>query len=84
MELPVDEEDDEQVMGIPEPLKVNPALLLACKVSHNSKYDCHYPSCSTRAGGKIYRKEIDEVLAWTIAHRRSQLVEVHHMCDNVN
>lgn len=84
MELPVDEEDDEQVMGIPEPLKVNLALLLACKVSHDSEYDCHNPSCGTRAGGKVHRKEIDEMLAWTIAHRGSQLVEVHHMSDNVD
>ena len=53
VKLPVDEEDDEQMVGVPEALKVGPAPLLDRKPDHDSQREPHDPTGDTRAGCEV-------------------------------
>ena len=84
MKLPVDEEHDEKVVGVPEPLKVRTAALLNRKPNHNAEGRCHNPASCTRTCSEVGYKESNDALAGVrrrrISHR--ELVEVDHMsCD---
>lgn len=57
MELPADEEDDEEVMSIPEVLEVGMFPFLHGEVDHDGKADGHNPPGSARPGGKVGLKE---------------------------
>ena len=53
MELPADEEDDEEVMSIPKVLKLGTSPFLHCEVDHDSKADSHDPSSGAWPSTKI-------------------------------
>jgi hypothetical protein len=53
MELPADEKNDEEVVGIPEVFKVGTPLLFAGEVDHNGKDDGHDPASGAGPGGKV-------------------------------
>lgn len=57
MELPVDEEDDEEVVGVPEPLKVGPAAFLERKPDHHAERDGHDPARRTGTGEEVCTEE---------------------------
>lgn len=63
MELPADEENDEEVMSIPEMLKVGTSPLLRGIVDHDGKADGHNPPGSAGPGGKVGLKEGEELCA---------------------
>lgn len=63
MELPADEEDDEEVMSIPEILEIGTSALLSGEVDHNGKADSHNPPGSAGAGGKVGLKESSKLCA---------------------
>jgi len=47
MQLPVDEEDDEEVVSVPEDLKVGSSSLLDSEPNHDCKGSGHDPTGST-------------------------------------
>jgi len=63
MELPADEEDDEEVMSVPEVLEVGTSPFLRGEVDHNGKADSHNPPSSARSSRKVRLKEGDELCA---------------------
>lgn len=63
MELPVDEEDDKEVVRVPEPLKVCPPPLLHRKEDHKTKRDGHNPSGRAGARDELGEDEGDDDLA---------------------
>ena len=54
MELPVDEEYEEKVMGIPESFKVCSADFLSGKEYDETETSSHDPTSNARTGGKVY------------------------------
>lgn len=86
MELPVDEEDDEQVVRVPEPLKVSAAPLLNSKPHHDAKRSGHDPSSETRPSGEIGTQKPDKDLAGgrSIWVEHCELRKVHHVSGNVD
>ncbi len=86
VELPADEEDDEEVVGIPEALKVVPAPLLHSKPDHNAEDDGHDPASEAGSGGKVGVEEGDELgatgLGIRVGHR--ELGEIDHVCPDVH
>ena len=85
MELPVDEEHNEEVVGVPEPLKVRTAAFLHCEPHHDTQSDDHDPSSRTRTGDKIGSEEGDDALARCrrIGIEHGQLGKVDHVCGGV-
>lgn len=63
MELPADEEDDEEVMSIPEVLEIGTSPFLSGEVDHDGKANGHNPSGSARPGGKVGLKKSDKFCA---------------------
>lgn len=63
MQLPVDEEDDEKVMRVPEPLEMGSTSLLNCKEHHDTKGGGHNPSSNSWACEEVGTKESHDDLA---------------------
>ena len=86
MELPVDEEDDEKVVGVPERLEAGTAALLHRVPDHDSESDSHDPTRRAGPSGKVSDKESDEALTAglriRIGHR--ELGKVEHVRDDVH
>ena len=84
MELPTDEEDDEEVMSIPEVLKVSASPFLRGEVDHDRKTDSHNPPRSAGPGGKVGLKEGEELCATCLCGSvgERELGKVNHVrCD---
>ena len=79
-----DEEDDEEVVGVPEPFKVGTASLLHCEPHHDAKGNGHNPASRTRSGDEVGGQESDNGLARGGLSRNSQLVEIDHVGKNVD
>jgi len=84
MKLPVDKEDNEQVVRIPKTLEIRFAFLLPRKVDHNSENSRHNPASHTGASGEVDRKKIDGKLGGSRAHGSGQFVEIDHVCNDMN
>ena len=84
MQLPVDEEDDKQVVRVPEALEVRPTLLLSCEINHDTEGCCHDPTCDARASNKVGTEESKEPLSRARPSEQGQFVEVDHVGDNVH
>ena len=86
MELPVDEEHDEEVVRVPEPLEVGAATLLNREPDHDTEGSGHDPAGSTRSSDKVGSNEGDDLLAGglgvAVDHR--ELGEVDHVRDDVD
>ena len=86
MELPIDEEYDEKVMGIPESFVIGCANLLSAKEYHDSKTSGHDPTSDTGTRGEIDAKERHEALTGCcgsgISHGKP--VKVYHVGQNVD
>jgi hypothetical protein len=63
MELPADEKDDEEMVGVPEAFKVGAPLLLAGEEDHDSKDNGHDPTSEAGTGGKVGVEECDKLCA---------------------
>lgn len=63
MQLPEDEEDDEEVVTVPEPLKVSPSARLHCEPHHRAKHSPHKPASDQRANSEIGSDSEDKLLA---------------------
>lgn len=86
MELPVDEEDDEEVVRVPEPLEVRTAALLDREPHHDTEGGGHDPSSGTRAGNEVCGNECDDLLAGRlcVGVDHGELGEVDHVRDDVD
>jgi len=86
MELPVDEEHDEEVVGVPEPLKVSAPSLLHGEPHHDTECCGHDPSRQTWAGDEVCSHKGPDPLAGGGEGRveGSELIEVDHMGKDVD
>ena len=84
MELPHDEENDEQVMRIPEPLKVGTALLLPGEENHDNKSNGHNPTGPTGSSDDVGLDEDNDALTRVgciRVERRKFCIVDHVRCD---
>lgn len=89
MELPTDEEDDEQVVGVPELFETAVGLaaaLLHRVPDHDTKSDVHDPARGTGAGGEVGAEEDEEELAidLMVGHNQAEASEVDHVSGDVD
>lgn len=86
MELPCEEEDEEEVMTIPEPLKVGTSAFLHCKPNHDSKTDSHNPPSRTRTSSKVCPQKNEDAFPSSrgIGIRHSEFLEVAHVSSDVD
>lgn len=84
VELPADEEDDEEVVGVPEPLKVGTAALLDGEPHHGAQSNPHDPSGSTWTGEEVGLKEQDDAVFGVGAGYDGQAGKVEHVRDGVD
>jgi hypothetical protein len=86
MELPADEEDDEEVVRIPEILKLGPAALLRSKEDYDPKGGGHDPASDAGSGGEVGVQEGDNLGAkgLSVRVRNREAGEIDHMCPDVN
>lgn len=86
MELPADEEDDEEVVGIPEVFKVGPPPLLPSKEDYDAERSGHDPASGTGSSGEVGVEEGDELgatcLGVGVCHR--EFSEIDHVCPDVH
>jgi hypothetical protein len=67
MQLPKDEEDDEKVVGVPEPLEVGTAFLLEGKPDHGTKDYPHKPTGDEGTNLEVSQDAIGELLTERLA-----------------
>lgn len=86
VELPVDEEDNEQVVRVPEPLEVRAAAFLNREPNHEAKGDRHNPASGAGAGDEVGCDEREDLLAGRlrVGVDHGKLSEVDHVGDNVH
>lgn len=86
VELPVDEEDDEEVVRVPEPLEVGTATLLNSEPDHDSEGGGHDPSSRTRTSDEVGGNEGKELLpeGYRVWIDHDELGKVDHVGDNVH
>lgn len=86
MELPCKEEDEEEVVSVPEPLEVGTAPFLHSKPNHDAKTGSHDPTRSTGTSSKVcpqkYKNALTRSLCIRVKH--SEFLEVAHMCGNMD
>ena len=84
MKLPVDEEDNKEMVRVPEALKVGPTPLLNRKPDHDSERKPHDPTGDTRASCEVCQQEDDEPLLGRVCRRNGEVCKVEHVGDGVN
>lgn len=86
MKLPIDEEDNEEVVGVPEPLEMGAASLLNSKEDHDAKGSGHDPASDTRACDKVGLEECNNALTSGLCVRvgHGKLIEVNHVRKNMD
>lgn len=84
MKLPADEEDDEEVVGVPEPLEISTTAFLHREPDHDAQNDGHDPSGGTWTGEEIGFEEEDDAFLGVLARRDGQAGEIEHVCDDVD
>jgi hypothetical protein len=86
MELPTDEKDDEEVVGVPETFKVGTPLLLAGEEDHDGKGSGHDPASDAGPGGKVGIEESDKLCTTCLCTRVGfrELGKVDHVGENVH
>ena len=86
MQLPRDEERDEQVVRVPEALKMGAASLFDSKVHHGEQARGHHPASCTGTGDEVGLQEDNKPLGrrvgvWVC---ESETGEVDHVSGNVD
>jgi hypothetical protein len=86
MELPADEKDDEEMVGVPEAFKVGAPLLLPGEEDHDGKGSGHDPASDAGTGGKVSVEEGDKLcgtcLRIRVGHR--ELGKVDHVGEDMH
>ena len=86
VELPVDEEHDEEVVRVPEPLEVCTAALLNGEPDHDTEGGGHDPAGRAGASDEVGGDEREQLLACRlrVGVDERELSEVNHVRDDVN
>jgi hypothetical protein len=86
MKLPADEEGDEQVVGVPKPLKMCTAATLHREPDHYCKACSHDPASDPRPSGEVCREEDNNTLpsCFGINVGFGEHSKVEHVRRNVN
>jgi len=84
VKLPVDEEDNKKMVGVPETLKVSPTPLLNREPDHNSQRKPHDPSRDTGASCEVGQQKDNEPLLSRVRRCNGKLCKVEHVGDGVN
>ena len=86
MQLPVDKEHNEEVVRVPEPLKVCTATLLNSKPDHDTESSSHDPAGETRTSNEVRSEEGHDLRAGThcVGVCQSELGEIDHVCGDVD
>lgn len=86
MELPGKEEDKEEVMSVPEPLKVGATTFLPGKPNHDAQTSGHDPASSTGTSGKVCLQENEDTLTSSLCIRvkHGEFLEVAHVSGNMD
>lgn len=86
MELPCKEEDEEEVVSIPELLKVGATALLHSEPNHDAKTCSHNPASGARPSGKVCLQEDKNTLAsgLCVGIKHSKFLKVAHMSGNMD
>lgn len=86
MELPIDEEHNEQMMRVPEPLEVCPPAFFHCKVHHDPQRHGHDPPGGSGARDELREDERRDSLAsrLRIGVGDGELGVVNHMRSDVD
>jgi hypothetical protein len=86
MELPADEKDDEEMMGIPKAFKVGAFPFLHGEEDYDAKSSGHYPTCDAGPGGEVGIKKSDKFCATCrcTGVSEGEFVKVDHVCGNVD
>lgn len=79
VELPVDEENNKEMVGVPETLKVSPTPLLHRKPDHNPQGEPHDPPRDPRPGCEVGQQKDNEPLLGRICRRNSEICKVKHV-----
>lgn len=86
MKLPVDEEHDEQMVRVPEALKVSTTAFLDCEEHHRAERGGHDPACCARASDKLSEKERRDALSsrLRICICDCEFRIIDHVCSDVH
>jgi len=84
VKLPVDEENDEQMVGVPEAFIVSPTPPLNRKPDHNPQAEPHDPSGDTRTSCEVGQQKDNEPLLGRICRRNGEVRKVDHVGKGVN
>lgn len=84
MELPANEENDEEVVGVPKAFEMGAALFLSGKVDHDSKSGGHDPASRTGASGEVGSQECHNTTTGCWGGNQGKLIEVDHMREDMN
>ena len=86
MELPRKEENEEEVVTVPEPLEVGTPAFLHRKPNHDPKTSSHNPPSSTRTSSKVCLQKDKDTLTGSlgIGVEHSKFLEVTHVSPNMN
>jgi hypothetical protein len=82
--LPVDEQNNEKVMRIPESLKMDFTNFISGKKYNGSKTSGHDPTCDTGTCGEVEAKEDPYTLCCGRSTNDGKPVKVYHMGYNVD
>ena len=86
MQLPVDEEDDEKVVSVPEAVEVGTAALLHREPDHDPERGPHDPASRTGTGREVGHKEGDDTLTGCLRVRvdHGKICKIDHVGASVD
>ena len=84
VELPVDEEDDEQMVGVPKAFKVGLAPLFHRVPDDKNQTDEHYPAGDSRSSCEVHEQEVNERSSDRGGIRHGNFHEVEHVSSDVD
>jgi hypothetical protein len=84
VQLPVDKEHNEQVVGVPEPFKVLSALGLSGGPRHSTKTDPHDPASDGWTSLNTEQEEVLHSLAGIVCGLDGKVDNVDNVCEGVD
>lgn len=84
VQLPVDKEDDEEVVGVPEPFKVCTTLGLSGCPSHGTETSPHNPTSDGRTSLNTSKEESLDPFTWSVGRLDSQVGDIDYMSKSVD